>query len=258
MSVFTLVSALLWRLRRERLRYLALLLLPFVLAVTLLSCTPAENGASDMLIFAQRYGHVDLVRVGLLLMLVPGLVAVIGSTLVATVVRTVVGAEAGRGGLELLLATPYQVRSIASALLGFVALIAAALWAAMTLLGTIALTVIVNVEHAHIALSGEFLLLGLVLPLLAMWAAGGLALAVNLLLPKLAQQGRLGLVGSGGGIGELAAILTGLGLLLMLAFGGASLSAVTVLATAGGATIVIFVGSVSAVAGGFCAERVLD
>jgi len=256
--------ALLWRMRREQLRYLLTIFIPFTLTVTVVVVLPmlsddsTMNGADSSAEFGLRYGaSTDSIAAGLLLMLMPGLVALYSTAAAAMAVRNVVGAEAGQGALESLLAAPYTPGGIAGGLLGFAIVITTGQWAVMSCLGVIAVGASVLVHHDSLTLDAGYWALALGLPLMSAWAGASLALLVNLLFPRLSQPGRSGLAGSGGGLGNIVAMLPGFGALLALALGSVDLGAVRLLLIAGGATALIAVASLVGVARGFRPESVL-
>lgn len=260
-----LVGALVWRTRKERMRYSVAVLIPFVVIMTIvvvMSTVGAEdafNGAESGRAFGLRYGASgDSIALGMLLILVPGLVAVLGASGVAGTVRNIVGAEAGRGGLEALLAAPYTPTSIAASLLGYAITVAAALWAVMTTLGVVAIAVVAGVHHERLHLDAAYVGMALGLPLLSCWAAAGLALAVNLLFPRLAQAGTWGMAGAGNTIGLAVGMLPGVGALLGITFGAVSLGALRVFLIGGAITAFIAVVSVLGVGYGFRPDTALD
>ncbi|MFD9124422.1 hypothetical protein [Kitasatospora sp. NPDC059571] len=259
-----LASALLWRIRRERLRNLLTVFLPFVLTVTsivvlpLLSDDSAMNGAAGSAELGLRYGSTgDAVAAGMLLVLLPGVVALHCTVGAALAVRNVVGAEAGVGALETMLAAPYTPASIAGGLLGFAVAVTTVQWAVMSALAALALGIAQWVHHDGLSLGPGYLALALGLPLLSAWAGAGLALLCNLLLPKLAQPARAGLAGNGGGLVNVIALLPGLGAMIAPAVGLSDLGPLRLLALAGGVTAVIVAGSLFGIARGFRPESVL-
>ncbi|GAA5199207.1 hypothetical protein GCM10023322_74310 [Rugosimonospora acidiphila] len=259
-----LLGALLWRLRRERLRYLALALIPFAATTALTIVLPTVtggagvNGVDRIGGFGLRYGtHAGTLAVSIVLMIAPGLVALFSAIGVASIIRNLVGGEASRGGLEELLATPHSPAAIATALLSVAAGLATTLWAAMTALGALAVALTVLASRDSATVSGAYLAVALILPLLAAWAGAGLSLMVNLLFPRLAQLGKTSALVNGGGLGNGLALLPALGVFLTMST-GAGLGPTTFLLTAGLATAAIAAGSVAAVARGFRPEAVLE
>lgn len=185
-----LASALLWRMRRERLRNFATVFLPFVLTVAsvivlpLLSDDADMNGAASSGRLGAQYGaHGDTVAAGLLLILMPGVIALHGTVGAGLAVRNVVGAEAGVGALEAMLGAPYNPSSIAGGLLGYVLVVTTAQWAVMSALGALALALSSALHHDSLTPDAGYLTLALLLPLLATWAGAALALLLNLLFP---------------------------------------------------------------------------
>jgi len=260
-----LVAALVWRTRKERMRYSVAVLIPFVVIMTIVVVVStvggedALNGAETGRSFGLRYGASgDSIAIGMLLILVPGLIAVLGASGVAGTVRNVVGAEAGRGGLEALLAAPYTPASIAASLLGYAFAVAVALWAVMTGLGAIAVAVVVGVHHERLHLDAGYVGMAVGLPLLSCWAAAGLALLVNLLFPRLAQAGAWGMAGPGNNLSMALGVLPGVGALFGIAFGAVGLGALRVFLIGGAITAVVAVASVIGVAYGFRPDAALD
>jgi hypothetical protein len=260
-----LASALLWRMRRERLRNFATVFLPFVLTATsvvalpLLSDDSDMNGAASSAHLGLQYGaHGDTVAAGLLLVLMPGIVALHGTVGAGLAVRNVVGAEAGAGALEAMLGAPYNPASIAGGLLGYVLVVTTGQWAVMSALGALALALSTALHHDSLAPSAGYLTLALLLPLLATWAGAALALLLNLLFPRLSQPGAGALAGNGGGLVSLAAMLPGFGALLAMAIALDPLGPTRLLLYAGGATVLITTGSLIGIAKGFRPESVLS
>src|SRR5487761_1267237 len=118
-----LISALAWRARRGGLRSLLVGFVPFVVALGL-TVVPATlggpvNGAGTFARFAPSYAaHADGVGLGVVLLLLPGVIALCSAIAVGVVVRNLIGSEASRGGIEALLGGPYRSASIMIALLG--------------------------------------------------------------------------------------------------------------------------------------------
>ncbi|KJK57433.1 hypothetical protein [Saccharothrix sp. ST-888] len=259
-----LAGALLWRMRRERLRNLATVFLPFVLTIAstvvlpLVSDDRGVNGAADSARLGLRYGATgDTIAAGLLLVLVPGVLAMHGTIGAGLAVRNVIGAEAGVGALEAMLAAPYNPADIAGGLLGYVLVVTTGQWMVMSAIGAAAMAIATRLHHDSLAPTGGYLALALGLPLLASWAGAALALLLNLLFPRLAQPGQGGLAGNGGGLVTVVALLPGFGVLLALALGLTELGPVRLLLIAGGATVLITVGSLAGIARGFRPESVL-
>ncbi|MGW5250223.1 hypothetical protein ACWEQN_41930 [Streptomyces sp. NPDC004129] len=260
-----LASALLWRMRRERLRNFATVFLPFVLTVTsvvalpLLSDDSDMNGAASSARLGLQYGaHGDTVAAGLLLVLMPGIVALHGTVGAGLAVRNVVGAEAGVGALEAMLGAPYNPASIAGGLLGYVLVVTTGQWAVMSTLGALALALSSALHHDSLTPDAGYLTLALVLPLLATWAGAALALLLNLLFPRLSQPGAGALASNGGGLVSLAAMLPGFGALLAMSIALDPLGPTRLLLYAGGATVLITAGSLIGIARGFRPESVLS
>ncbi|GHG81185.1 hypothetical protein [Streptomyces griseocarneus] len=260
----TLAAALLWRVRRERLRSLATVFLPFVLTlastvvVPLVSDDSGTNGADGSAELGLRYGATgDAIAAGLLLVLIPGVVAIHATLGAGLAVRNVIGAEAGVGALEAMLAAPYTPASIAGGLLGYALVVTTSQWAIMTALGALALTISGVLHHDSLSLDGGYLALALGLPLLAAWAGAALALMLSLLFPRLAQPGQAGLAGNGGALVSVVSMAPGFGALLALALGLGELGPIRLLVTAGGITALIAVGALAGAARGFRPESVL-
>lgn len=260
----TLISALAWRARAEGVRYLLLPVALFAVIITFvivfsLAGIGHVNGAQTMAAFAESYGaHADAVTVGIGLLLGPGLVALFSCLSVMQVVRTLIGSEASRGGIEALLAAPFRPGTIMRALLGYVGALAVVYWAAMTALAALALAVVAWASGATVSLTVSYLLAALVVPLLAAWAATGLALLVNLLYPRLAQAGGYGFNVGGGGIGGLPAILPGLAVLLVFTLWAPDIGAGELLGVAGGTVAVVAVAGVAVIARRFRPDAVLE
>lgn len=259
-----LLSALAWRARREGLRYLVVGFMPFVVALGL-TIVPATlgvgsvNGAATFAHFASSYGaHRDDVGLGVVLLLLPGVIALCSALAVGLVVRNLVGSEASRGGIEALLAGPYRPGSIMVALLGYVGMLAAFNWAGMTALGTVMLGIVTWTSGATLSLSVTYLLCFLILPLLAAWCATALSLLVHLLYPRLAQPGNYGINMGGGSLGGGAAMLPALGVFLVFVFLAPHVGPAQLLAVGGGATAVVAVGSTILVARRFRPDAVLE
>ena len=114
-----------------------------------------------------------------------------------------------------------------------------------------------SVNGASVSLTAGYLIAALAVPLLAAWAATGLALLVHLLYPRLAQAGSYGINTGGGGIGSLPAMLPGLGVLLTFTLWGTHVGAVELLAITGGAAAVVAVAGVAIVARRFRLDYIL-
>ena len=260
----TLAQALLWRMRQERLRNFATVFLPFVLTVTvavvlpLVSDDSSMNGAADSARLGMEYGaNADAVATGLLLVLIPGVIAVHGTVGASLAVRNVVGAEAGVGALETMLGAPYTPASIAAGLLGYGLVVTTGQWAVMSGLGAVALLVSSRLHHDGLSVDGGYLVLSLLLPLLSAWAGAALALLLSLLFPRLSLPGQGGLAGNGGAVVSIVAILPGFGALLTLALGLGNVTPLRLLVGAGGVTAAVIVGSLLGIARGFRPESVL-
>lgn len=96
---WTLAQALLWRMRQERLRNFATVFMPFVLTVTvavvlpLVSDDSSMNGAAESARLGMEYGaNADAVATGLLLVLIPGVIAVHGTVGAMAPLRLLLGA----------------------------------------------------------------------------------------------------------------------------------------------------------------------
>lgn len=258
----SLLTALAWRSRREGLRYLLIPVGIFAAVEALIFGVASQgrvNGARQMAEFAESYGaHGSVVLVGLSLLLGPGLVALFTTMAVAMLVRNLVGSEASRGGLELLLAAPYRPRSIMTVLLGYAAAVGTAYWVLTTALAAAGLAVVCVTSGASVTLTAGYLVAALVVPLLAAWAAAALAVGVNLLFPKLAQAGSYGMHTSGGGLGGLPPLLPGLAVMLSFVLWAPHVTVTDLVAIVGGATAAVIVLSVAAVAVRFSPEGALE
>ena len=260
----TLGRAFAWQTRQEGFRYLAAALVPFAIAITLTGILPTLtggrgiNGAASAAALGARYGaHSNAVAVGLLLIFTPGLVALLASIAVIRTTRGLVGAEVGRGDVEALLSAPYTPGVIAAALLGYTMVVATAFWAAMSLMGAIAIAIVAAASAGTVTLPVSYLTMALLLPLLAVWASAALSVLVNLLFPKLTLPGAA-LAVAGGNVGSSIGTLPALGVFLTIAFGVSSPGPAAIMVVAGGIVVLIIVGSVAGVARGFRAENVLE
>ncbi|MER8182727.1 hypothetical protein [Kitasatospora sp. NPDC094015] len=259
-----LTTALLWRMRQERLRNTLTVLLPFVLTTAsvvvlpLLGDDSAMNGAAGSAELGLRYGaQGDTVAAGMLLILLPGVVALHCTVGAALAVRNVVGAEAGVGALESMLAAPYTPAAIAGGLLGLALVVTTVQWAVMSGLAVLALGIATWAHHDSLALGAGYPLLAFGLPLLSAWAAAALALLCNLLMPKLSQPAQSGLAGNAGGLVNIIAMLPGLGAMIALATGLGGLGPIRLLIVTGGATAAVIAGCLLGIVRGFRPESVL-
>jgi hypothetical protein len=141
------------------------------------------------------------------------------------------------------------------ALLGYVGMVAVLYWACMSAIAALALAAVTWASGATVSLTASYLLAALIVPLLAAWAATGLALLVSLLYPRLAQPGGYGVNTGGGGIAGLPAMLPGLGVLLAL--WAPDISAGELLGVAGGAVAAVATAGVATVARRFRPDAVL-
>jgi hypothetical protein len=261
----TLAVALAWRTRREGVRYLLGAFVPFVLIITLTVVVPLFPGGSHAINGAQADAGVGLrfgarghpVLVGLLLLLIPGMVALCVAIGVGRAVRGLIGEEVGRGGLEELLGAPYSVGGIAAALLGCALTVATFLWAVMSALGALTIGGLTVATHDRLSLGGSYLALALVLPLLTSWAGAALALLVSVVFPRLTQLGA-GVSLAGSNLASGTALLPGLAALLTLLIDSGGVGSVGFLALAVGAAAAVTVVTVPLAAYLFRAERVLD
>jgi hypothetical protein len=260
----SLGCALGWRVRREGLRYLAAIFVPFtvlLILITTVSLTTGGRGlkgAGGFAAFGTRYGGgADAIMAGLLLLMIPGLVALFSAIGVTRTVQGLVGSEVSRGGLEALLAAPYTVGAIAAALLGYALTVATAFALAMSGLGSADVAAASWVTGVHLSLPGSYLAGALLLPVLSAWSGAALALLISLLFPRLTQLGATVNV-AGGSLGTGLAVLPGLGALLMLLLAAPSLGILRVLLIAGGATALITIAAVAVVAWKFEPEAVLE
>ena len=159
------------------------------------------------------------------------------------VVRNLIGSEASRGGIEALLAGPYRPGAIMTALVSYVGGLAVGYWAGMTALAAAVLALLDLASGATLSLTVGYLSLVLVLPLLAAWSATSLSLLVNLLYPRLAQSGSIGISMGGGGLGTGAAILPALAVFVVFTMWTPHIAPGLLLAIAGSATAAIAVAS---------------
>lgn len=258
----SLLAALAWRGHREGIRYLFIpvgLFAGLVAVLFGLASVGQVNGARQMADFAERYGaHGSVVVVGLGLLLGPGLVALFTVISVAMLVRNLIGSEASRGGIELLLAAPYGPRTIMTALLGYAAAVATAYWALMTGLAAAALAAFCAIAGASVTLTRSYLAAALLVPLLAGWAAAALAVGTNLLYPRLAQLGSYGMHMGGSGISGLPPMLPGLAVFLSFAIWAPHIGAAALVTIVGGATVGVIVLSVVTVAVRFRPDAALE
>lgn len=260
-----LVRAQLWRLRRDGLVYLYASVVPFVAIVALLvtlseikggSMLNDPQGTADI---GRQYGAAgDSLEVGLLLLMLPSMIATMTAVGAAAITRNLIGAESVRGGLEELLAAPYTPADVAGASLVFVFALVTGLWAAQSALAAATLTVVCMVHHVSVHLDAGYLAMSLLVPLLTSWCGAGLSLLINLLFPKLAVPGRLGLGRSGSSLGDLLSVLPALGALVLIGTSLGGLGPIRILLIAGGGTAVIAVLSVSGVARWFRPDAVLE
>jgi hypothetical protein len=258
----TLIRALAWRARAEGARYLLIPVAMFAAVIALvisLASAGHVNGAQTMATYAEGYGaHADAVTVGIGLLLGPGLVALFSCFSVTQLVRNMIGSEASRGGIEALLAAPYQPGTIMRALLGYAGAVAALYWACMSAIVVLAMAAVTWASGATVSLTASYLLAALIVPLLAAWAATGLALLVNLLYPRLAQAGGYGINTGGGGIAGLPAMLPGLGVLLVFVLWAPDVSAGELLVVAGVVVAAVAIAGVLTIARRFRPDAVLE
>lgn len=258
-----LLGALLWRAKQEGLRYLLAGFVPYLIAMCALLVPvvlgASINGGATFAGYAARYGaHADSVVIGEILIEGPGLVALCGAIAVGLVVRNLVGSEASRGGIEALLAGPYRPGAIMTALLSYVAGLAIVYWAGMTILTGAVLAVIDHTSGAALSLSPGYLSLVLILPLLAAWDASSMSLLVNLLYPRLAQTGSIGLNMGGGGLATGAALLPALVVFVIFTIWTPHVAPALLLAIAGSATAAIAIASTVIVTYRFRPDAVLE
>jgi hypothetical protein len=258
----SLMTALAWRVHREGLRYLFIPVGIFGAVVALVfgvSSSGQVNGAQELAQFAERYGtHGSVVPVGIGLLFGPGFVALFTAISAAMLVRNLIGSETSRGGIELLLAAPYRPRTIMTALLGYTAVVTTVYWLLMSGLIAVAVAVVCAADGASVTLTASYLVAALPVPLLVGWAAAALALAVNLLYPRLAQMGGYGIHVSGGGISGLPALLPGLAVFLTFVLWAPHVSALALLVIVGGATAALTILSVVTVTIRFRPDAVLE
>jgi hypothetical protein len=260
-----LVRAQFWRLRRDGAVYLYASVVPFVVVVGLLITLSEIKGGSILnnpqgsVDIGRRYGATeDSLEVGLLLLMLPSLIATMTAVGAAAITRNLVGAETVRGGLEELLSAPYTPADVAGASLTFVFAIVTALWAAQSALAALALTVVCLVHHVSVHPNAGYLAMSLLVPLLASWCGAGLSLLINLLFPRLAVPGRLGLGRSGSSVGDLLSVLPALGALVLIGTSLDSLGSIRILSIVGGSTALVTVLSVGGVARWFHPDAVLE
>lgn len=130
--------------------------------------------------------------------------------------------------------------------------------AGMSAIAVAALTAVAWSSGAAVSLTASYLFAALIVPLLAAWAATGLALLVNLLYPRLAQVGGYGINTGGGGIGGLPAVLPGLGVLFVFVLWASQVSAGELLGVAGGSTAAVAAAGIVIVARRFRPDAVLE
>lgn len=258
-----LLGALLWRAKQEGFRYLLAGFLPCLVALCALIVPVllggGINGATTFADYGARYGaHADSIGIGEMLIEGPGLIALCSAIAVGLIVRNLVGSEASRGGIEALLAGPYRPGAIMTALLSYVAGLAIGYWAVMTTLTAAVLALIDHTSGANLSLTAGYLSLVLILPLLAAWSATSLSLLVNLLYPRLAQSGSIGLNMGGGGLATGAAILPALAVFLAFTIWTPHLAPGLLLAIAGSATAAIALASTVVVTYRFRPDAVLE
>jgi len=134
---------------------------------------------------------------------------------------------------------------------------AAGFWAAYMAVVALTAAVFSATTSADLHPGAAYTLLALLFPLLIAWTSGSLALLVSLLFPRLTQLG--GAAGlANGNVGNLIAMLPGIGALLALAYGLPRLGPTRLLLFAGGAATLIAAASVALVASCFDPEAVLD
>jgi hypothetical protein len=261
---WALCRVVFWRVRREGVGQLLLAFVPFAAILAFVSSVPlitgggGVKGSAEFATFGLRYGvRSNVVVVGLLLLLAPGLVALFSALGVTRTVQGLIGAEVSRGGLEALLSAPYTPSTIAAAVLGYALGMATAFWLGMSALGAVAVAAVTAASDGHLSLDGGYLALALLLPLLCAWAAAGLTLLVSLLFPRLTQLGATVNV-AGGNLGNAVALVPALGGLFALLYGAVDIGVVRLFLITGGVTACIVVISVVGVAWRFRPETVLD
>lgn len=255
--------ALAWRIRRESVRYLLAVFVPFGAVLALITVVPllrggqAFNGANTAAAFGLSQGaHANSATVGLVLIFAPALVALFSAMSVARLVQGLVGADVSRGALEALLSAPYTPGNIAAGLLGIVAVAATAFWAVMSGLAALDILIVVAVSGDHLSLSGGYVALALVLPLLSALAGGGLTLLGSLLFPGATQLGATVSVAGGNLSGGLA-LLPALGVVLAMTLGAEQLGPARLLVYAGGGVAIIDLVTLALVAWKFRPDAVL-
>ncbi len=263
-SWHTLVAALAWRTRREGLRYLLFPVIPFVLVMAINVVLPIVtgsgqlNGAASLASFARRFGaDTDAAAVGAVLLIGPGMVAVCCSLAGGITVRTLVGAEASRGGLEAILAAAADARSLVKAVLVFAFGLVTAVWAALEVLAVACLAIVAVVHHAQLTITAPYVALLGALPLITAWCGTALSAALTLLVPRLAQQGQMGFAG-GSNLASGIALLPGLAVLLLVLLGGPHLSVAGLVGWALLVTAAVTVTGVLSVSRWFRVQTVLE
>jgi len=219
--VVRLCGALLWRAGRDqRARLvltpllLSLLCLGIVLAPIYLpdgrQTTEGLRQALGLLIGSLPEDRVG-VAAALLLVQGPYLVGILSAVVGARTAEATIGAEAVRGGLELLLAAPYRPAEVFAALLGSSFVLTALAWGILTgvAVGLPALWLLLR--HG-VSVPGPYLGIALFTSLpMALWA-NLIALSVALLFPSVG----LPRVGTSASLAQFVAILPAMGAFLFV------------------------------------------
>ncbi|WP_141727635.1 hypothetical protein [Thermogemmatispora onikobensis] len=222
--VLQLTGALLWRGRREQGVRLLVIPLAFALFFLLLCLvtlyfpgllTPLSRFAiqaqAQAYFGATVHGNAGL-AMALLLIQGPYLIALFAAFMGATLAQNLVGTEAARGGLELLLSSAYRVQEVFVAFLLASFVLTICQWAILAL-GTLgaAATVLALLRIAF-TLQARYIALAVAVPLpIALWANLG-ALFLGMAFPRLTQIR----TGSTTNLMQLLAALPALALLILI------------------------------------------
>jgi hypothetical protein len=261
-TTWELVAALAWRTRREGLGSLLSPLAILAVVIGTTSVLPALaggdlNGAGSLTGYARQVGaSTNAAQVGSVLQFAPGELAMALSIGAGLIVRSLVGSEASRGALEMILASRYSPRTLVTSVLVFAGTLSSALWVAMGLLTLGWIAVVTAVYGASLHLSAAYLGLLLAVPLLTAWSGAALSVTLSMMAPRLVQPGQAGIAGSGGAAGSVS-VIPGLVVLLVTAVGH-SVGIGQLLLWTGLGALVLTVGSVAFVSARFRVEGILE